>query len=148
MPAASEGLVRAYPPIVLIIDDNADHIAILSALLSYHGYALMTANTPENGLRFAAQHQPSAILLDLHFDEDPIGIRLIDQLHADPATSNIPLLVVSSFTDFHDDELRARGVPHVSKGGDIESVLDFVRGVADPERMLASTRDRNRKAAG
>ncbi len=109
-----------------MIDGDADHLTILATLLQHHGYGVMTEPDPDRGLEIAREQRPAGILLALHYGGAPLGIGLIDRLRAEPATKGIPIVVVSSFTDVHLDELEARRVPHVAKGGDMKRIITAV----------------------
>ena len=120
------------PKCILLIDEDADHLAILATLLRHHGYGVVTAPSPAMGIGAARQRRPAAILLGLHFGGEPAGLAQIDALRSDPATGHIPIVVVSSFTDVHLDALEKRQVPHVAKGGDVKRVLAALDVVLTP----------------
>jgi CheY-like chemotaxis protein len=58
----------------------------------------------------AREHHPDLIVLDLHLPEMP-GEQLLTLLRAEPATRDIPVVVLSAdATGHHIDQLRATGV--------------------------------------
>ncbi len=86
-PAGEEGLV-------LVVDDDTDVLAFTRLCLEREGFAVVTATTAHDGAAMAARRRPDVILLDLLLP-DRSGLDLLQSLKADPATSGIPVLVVS-----------------------------------------------------
>src|SRR5690606_3969820 len=80
--------------------------------------------TPEAGLEAAQRNPPDAIITALHFGGLPAGLSFIDRLRESRETASIPIVVVSSFTDIHERELRARGVRFVQKGAHLGRIVD------------------------
>ncbi len=112
---------------ILVIDDDAGHLDILATLLKHHGYAVLVENTPAAGFATACRAQPDAVLLGLHFGGAPAGLGLIDRLRSSEQTAWMPIVVVSSFLDVHQDDLRERRVAHVPKGGDLTRVVSTLQ---------------------
>jgi CheY-like chemotaxis protein len=112
---------------VLIVDEDPDHLNILATLLAHHHYRVAVETAPEDGFTTAMRDRPDAVLMGLHFGGVPAGLELIDRLRAQPATASIPILVVSSFTDMHDGELRERGIRRVPKGGHLAQIVDELK---------------------
>lgn len=55
-------------PKLLIIEDNADLLAILEQLLSEH-FEVRTARRGEDGVELATSFQPDVVILDLHLPQ-------------------------------------------------------------------------------
>ncbi len=81
---------------VLIIDDEDDirEVAALS-LEAVAGWNVITANCGPEGIRMAAAEKPDAILLDVMMPEMD-GPTTFKNLQADPATSDIPVLLLTA----------------------------------------------------
>ncbi|MGC1462875.1 MAG: response regulator [Terracidiphilus sp.] len=81
---------------ILIIDDEDDirEVAALS-LESVAGWEVITANSGAQGLARALEHQPDAILLDVMMPgmDGPTTVR---ELRKNPATANIPVLLLTA----------------------------------------------------
>lgn len=122
----------AERPLILIIDDNADHVLIQSTLLSYHGYALITAPDTAAGLRLARLRQPALILLDLHYGGAPLGLDALRELAADPLTADIPVVINTAFADLYRRELALHDVRVVQKDFSPESLLEAVQQIVPP----------------
>jgi PAS domain S-box-containing protein len=50
---------------VLVVDDNSDHVLMLTASLRERGYSVQAAYTGPNGLKTAQQWRPDIVLLDI-----------------------------------------------------------------------------------
>lgn len=88
---------------VLIVDDTATTIAILSACL-IDNYQLTSARNGEQCLKLAKQpSQPDLILLDIEMP-GMNGYQVSRELSADPATSEIPIIFITARLDVEDEE--------------------------------------------
>jgi PAS domain S-box-containing protein len=79
---------------VLVIDDDADIRALLSAALEKQGWLVETASDGEEGLARARQAHPGLILLDLRLPGMD-GFAVLRSLKESPATAEIPVIVMS-----------------------------------------------------
>jgi signal transduction histidine kinase/DNA-binding response OmpR family regulator len=79
--------------VVLIVDDDPEVRRVVSGYLKDEGMEVLTAETAEEGAELARKG-PSLILLDLLLP-DRSGLDLLESLKGDPATRDIPVLVVS-----------------------------------------------------
>mgnify|MGYP000024946000 CR=1 FL=1 len=82
-------------PMVLICEDNLDVAYILSNLLEEQGLASDTAATGAAAKGLLAEKHYQLMLLDLSLP-DTDGISLLRDLRAVPATSTLPVIVVSA----------------------------------------------------
>ncbi len=80
---------------VLICEDNLDVAYILSNLLEDQGLSSDTATTGAAAKTLLAKNHYQLMLLDLTLP-DTDGISLLRDLRADPATSGLPVIVVSA----------------------------------------------------
>jgi CheY-like chemotaxis protein len=81
-------------PRILIIEDNAATGQLIQSQLASSGYETLRCDKPERATDMAAEHQPSAITLDLLMK--PVhGLEVLLQLKNDPRTSRIPVIVVT-----------------------------------------------------
>ena len=81
-------------PSLLLVDDSDAILALERAILSGH-YALNTASNGREALEKVVKVQPAAILLDLSMPEMD-GDEVLKRVKADPATSGIPVIIISS----------------------------------------------------
>jgi two-component system cell cycle response regulator DivK len=81
---------------ILVVEDQEDNRQILRDLLSSSGYDLTEAGDGEEALKSVAEKRPDLILMDIQL---PImdGYEATRRIKADPQTSNIPVIVVTSY---------------------------------------------------
>ena len=82
---------------VLVVDDEPDTCAAVALALD-PGYHVLTASDGQAALAAARTSRPDLILLDLMMPRLD-GFQVLEQLRADPATREIPVLVVSARRD-------------------------------------------------
>jgi diguanylate cyclase (GGDEF)-like protein/PAS domain S-box-containing protein len=83
---------------ILIVDDESQNRNLLEALLKPEGYATATAGTGEEALTAVHRHPPDLILLDVVMPGMD-GYQVARALKGHPATSNIPIIMVTAQTD-------------------------------------------------
>jgi len=81
---------------VLYIEDNLSNLRLVEQVLERRpGVRVVSALQGSLGLELATQHQPDLILLDLHLP-DLSGDEVLQRLKADPATADVPVVMVSA----------------------------------------------------
>ena len=90
--------VREHPARLLIVDDDHHNRQLLEVMLAPEGFHLMTAASGEEALAMVAQHPPDLILLDIMMPGMD-GYQVAGTLKANPATKNIPIIVITSLDD-------------------------------------------------
>ena len=83
---------------ILIVDDEIQNRKLLEALLRPGGYETLSVADGEEALASIAQRQPDLILLDIMMPGMD-GYEVAGILKADPATSNIPVIMVTAQDD-------------------------------------------------
>jgi len=81
---------------VLIVEDDVAFARILGNLAREQGFQPLIATSSTEALDLAAQHHPSAILLDVALPDNS-GLAVLDQLKADTRTRHTPVHVVSAY---------------------------------------------------
>ena len=82
------------PPQVLVVEDDPSVRGLLDTLLSSEGYRVVTASDGIGWLHEAVACQPAVILLDLMMP-DLGGLRVLEELHLNPAIADVPVLVLT-----------------------------------------------------
>ncbi|MDF2181069.1 HD domain-containing phosphohydrolase [Neptuniibacter sp. CAU 1671] len=82
---------------ILVVDDEAQNLALMQQILQPL-YRLSFAKTGEGALKAVQKHNPSLILLDVQLP-DIDGYEVCRRLKAQPKTSHIPVIFVSSHAD-------------------------------------------------
>ncbi len=91
LPAA---LVARGEGAILVCDDDAGIRTVVSEHLTRQGYTVIEANSGDQALVLAAEHQVEAILLDLYMP-GLSGWETLQRLRNNPLTANIPVVVLS-----------------------------------------------------
>src|SRR5688500_8576381 len=112
---------------VLIVDDNPNNVALLGGVLREAGYKVRGAADGEQALKIAASRRPDLILLDLQMPGID-GYEVSRRLKKDPATRDIPIIVISALDDVSDKvkAFEAGAVDYVPKPFQAPEVLSRV----------------------
>lgn len=112
---------------VIYIEDDSEMIDLVSLILRPKGFIVKGANGGREGLDLIAQVNPDVILLDLMMP-DMDGWEVYQQMKADDATKNIPVIVVTA---------RAQSIDKVL-GLHIAKVDDYIAKPFSPQELLNS----------
>ena len=85
-------------PLVLVVDDEASTHELLESYLAPEGYQTITASSGKEALDKALQLLPDAITLNMLMPGKS-GWEILQQLKTNPATSAIPVVIVSIVDD-------------------------------------------------
>ena len=88
----------ASVPTILVVDDEVQNRKLVELLLRPEGYNIQTAVDGEAALAAIAQQAPDLILLDIMMPGIN-GYQLAKRLKADPATADIPIIMVTALAD-------------------------------------------------
>jgi two-component system cell cycle response regulator DivK len=88
---------------VLYVEDNEYNRKIVRQLLSRTSYSLREAVDGEAALTMVCENRPDLILMDVQLPKMS-GLDVTRALRADPATADIPIIVVTSFALSGDDQ--------------------------------------------
>jgi CheY-like chemotaxis protein len=81
---------------VLYIEDDPVNFTLVERILEFRpALKLMHARSGETGVELAVAHQPKLVLLDLNLP-DMHGSEVLRQLQDEPATANVPVVVLSA----------------------------------------------------
>lgn len=98
-------LPSTHRPRVLIVDDNATNVELISVQLKPFGYEIIKAYGGEEALELIKQNAPDIILLDLMMPRIS-GYEVCRILKSDPATHLIPVVIVTALREL-DDKIKA-----------------------------------------
>ena len=90
--------MTAPPATILIVDDEIHNRKLLETLLQPEGYLTLSAASGEEALAEIAQRAPDLNLLDVMMPGMD-GCQVASALKANPATSNIPIIMVTVQSD-------------------------------------------------
>ena len=114
---------------VLYVEDNASNLRLIEMVLDETpGIKLFSAQQGLLGLEIARARQPDLILLDLHLPDIP-GWEVLTMLQDDPATRDIPTVVISAdATPGRIERLRAAGArDYLTKPIDVPKLMSVLR---------------------
>ncbi|MBU6421017.1 MAG: response regulator [Gammaproteobacteria bacterium] len=80
---------------ILIIDDSPTEVHVLKTWLEKNGFATISAESGEEGIRKAREEKPDAIIMDVIMP-GMSGFQATRQLSKDPDTSSIPVVMVTT----------------------------------------------------
>jgi PAS domain S-box-containing protein len=84
--------------IILVVDDNAALLLMMTKMLVDNGYEVLSAKNGPDALALAQQHTPHLILLDVIMP-GMSGYDVCTRLKSEPATRDIPVVFVSGLTE-------------------------------------------------
>lgn len=90
---------------LLLVDDDVDVATMYEMHLAAHGFQVITAHSGMEAISRAGSEAPDLIYLDLGLPEMH-GFDVLRQLRAEPATTQIPVVIL---TNFSEPELVERG---------------------------------------
>jgi len=127
-PAQSEPL-HVSSRTVMVVDDDPDIVRLIMISLEREGFHAVGATSGEQALEIARSRHIDVITLDLMMPGAD-GFHVLQQLKQDPATRDIPVVVVSAYTAGKETDLVATGVSGiVSKPIDENQLLGTIRTV-------------------
>ena len=65
---------------VLVVEDDADQLAVRCMLLENSGFETVAAAEALSAIKLAIEHQPQCAVVDLRLPTEEIGLRLIREL--------------------------------------------------------------------
>jgi two-component system alkaline phosphatase synthesis response regulator PhoP len=80
---------------VLVVDDEKDIRDLVGFHLAQDGYALLEAETGEDGLRTAVAERPALVILDVMLPGVD-GLEVCRRLRAEPVTAAIPVIMLTA----------------------------------------------------
>jgi CheY-like chemotaxis protein len=120
---------------LLIVEDDARDAELVAALATAAGMRSEVARSAAEARAAVGRSAPTAIVLDLRLPDER-GERLLEEIKAEPATSRIPVIVVT----VEDDEGNSRPLgadDHLTKPIDAERLSSWLRETV--ARRLART---------
>jgi two-component system response regulator VicR len=112
---------------IICIEDEMEMIDLIRIILGRRAFEVTGANGGREGLRMVREKHPDLVLLDLMMP-DMDGWEVYQQMKADEATRNIPVIVVTA---------KAQNIDKVL-GLHIAKVDDYIAKPFSPQELLAS----------
>jgi cyclic di-GMP phosphodiesterase len=99
-------LPRDRRPLILVVDDDAANLELLTRMLTRADYRVETASDGEEGLAALAAHPPDVVVLDVQMPRLN-GFEVCRRIKHHPATRLIPVVLV---TGLHERPHRLEGI--------------------------------------
>ena len=112
---------------ILCIEDQQEMIDLIRLILSRRNFEIRGANSGKEGLEIIRTEHPDLVLLDLMMPEMD-GWEVYQQMKADEATRDIPVIVVTAKAQSIDKVLALR----------IAKVDDYIAKPFSPQELLNS----------
>jgi two-component system, cell cycle response regulator DivK len=81
--------------LILIVEDDEKSRKLVRDVLTFKGYAVVEAETGEEGVGLAQERRPSLILMDIRLPGID-GIQALGRLRAEVATRAIPVMAMTA----------------------------------------------------
>jgi CheY-like chemotaxis protein len=100
-PSPARGVPDAGQPteskfLILVVDDSADNLAVISLYLQHQGYRVVTANNGEDAVNVAAQMLPNMILMDINLPTLD-GLGATRRIRETEALREVPVIAITAF---------------------------------------------------
>ncbi len=90
---------------ILVIDDDVDLVETLTDSLELVGkFAVISANDGERGLERVFDAQPDCVIVDVRMP-NLNGLQFVRAMRGDPATAQIPIIILSALIQNQDELL-------------------------------------------
>ncbi|NLB34541.1 MAG: response regulator [Elusimicrobia bacterium] len=113
---------------ILVIDDNFAAVQLIKIRLERAGYEVVTLYSAVEGLRQVKTINPDLITMDIMMP-DMNGIQALEKFKADPETSDIPIILVSTVDE---EEQKERSylmgaADYVMKPIEVETLISSIK---------------------
>ena len=116
---------------ILYVEDNEFNRKIVRQLLVRTSYRLIEATDGEAGVTTAREAAPDLVIMDVQLPKLS-GLEATRQLRSDPATTGIPIIVITSFALAGDEEKArdAGAAAYLAKPYSPRELLQMIRQLA------------------
>ncbi len=131
---------------ILIVDDSAENLRILSTMLTEEGFAVRCARSGLMALTTLQNSCADLILLDIKMPQMS-GYEVCEHLKADPLTREIPVIFISALDETM-DKVRAfelGGVDYITKPFELPEVLARIENQITISRLRTQLQHQQRK---
>lgn len=131
---------------ILVVDDSAENLRILSSMLTEEGFAVRCARSGLMALTTLQNTRADLILLDIKMPQMS-GYEVCEHLKADPVTREIPVIFISALDEAM-DKVRAfqlGGVDYITKPFELPEVLARIENQITISRLRTQLQNQQRK---
>jgi CheY-like chemotaxis protein len=136
-----------HGPRILIVDDDRHNTETLAIMLGSEDYLISTATNGEDALEQATLKQPDLVLLDIMLPGMD-GYEVAARIKSNPATANIPVIMVSALDDRETkllgltagaEDFLSKPVHRAELASRVRKLLGRTSGLAEGEQPSAPT---------
>ncbi len=115
---------------VLVIEDDPLLLESLVELLALHNLTALGASTGREGIDKTRELLPDCVLIDLTLP-DMTGYAVLKQLKREPATTEVPYVIVSGYSGLENQELALElgAAAYITKPFDTPNLINTIRQV-------------------
>lgn len=116
---------------ILVVEDNADTLELMSALLQFEGYTVVTAENGREGIDAAKSEHPDLIVTDINM---PVmsGTDMIKALRENPDFKGTPIIAITAYGKNGTDLAHQAGADKVlTKPVEYDLFRDYIRSLLD-----------------
>ncbi|WP_299406429.1 response regulator [Acaryochloris sp. IP29b_bin.148] len=139
-------LNKATKSNILVVDDSAENLRILSSMLTEEGFAVRCARSGLMALTTLQNTRADLILLDIKMPQMS-GYEVCEHLKADPVTREIPVIFISALDEAM-DKVKAfdlGGVDYITKPFELPEVLARIENQITISRLRMQLQNQQRK---
>jgi signal transduction histidine kinase len=131
---------------ILVVDDDARNLELLTETLTAEGYQVQTASRGEEALARVEEVGPDVVLLDVSMPGED-GIEVCRKLHEAPETAPIPVLLMTSQRrrEVRLEAIAAGARDFLLKPLDVADLRIRVRNATEMKRLYDQSEERYRK---
>jgi len=135
----TDAIQEGRQPTVLVADDDADILRLVSQRLGHRGYRVLTAETGQSALDIALDQEPDAAVLD-GIMPGLEGHEVCAAMRADPRTARVPVVLLTAKAADADERIA------IEAGADAYMVKPFRIEELDEKlrELLSSAKERER----
>jgi DNA-binding response OmpR family regulator len=116
---------------ILIVDENTDILCVVEIILNRYSFEVMTTLKGEEVLSKTKSFSPQLILLDV-FLSGMDGIDVCNTLKANPATKDIPVIMISAHTNFKEIKKFCKADDFMAKPFDANELVRKIKHYIGP----------------
>lgn len=119
--------------LILVVDDSADNLAVISLALQHQGYRVVTANNGEDAVTVATQTQPHLILMDINLPTLD-GLGATRRIRENETLRDVPVVAITAFgTEGFQRAAYDAGVSgYLTKPIDLDRMLQLIARLLSP----------------
>lgn len=111
---------------VLVVEDDSDIAQLIALQLRREGFEVLTTAYGEEAVTWAQTNHVDLITLDMMLP-DISGMEVLQRLKADPATEDIPVIIVSVLLPEQTGEAEQGAVDYITKPFAFEKLMESIR---------------------